>query len=703
MIERPLQRRNRENTMVRSFYNKLFARFVLIGVLLAGFGLCAYYAREVHPFEDEFTSMLVSQAVQRSILPILPSGAYYVKGLPYSIINALFVGLVQSAGNGSLPEALQVPYRLPSVFIGLLTIALIYRIGHDWSSPLTGLVAAGFLALSPVGIAWGAMVRMYGLAMCLVLLLVYAASKMGESKNSCRWRVVTLVTFVAATLNHPLTVLVLPPLLLTIVLWAWNAKLLRRHLFRSQNAGTLGVGGLVVGGTALVASALFIFGWIYTEYSGRSGVGSSVGETITTLLHFSFHWDSANKFLAKIAWESAFGLPLFVVAFGGGAFFLLLWIAPRLRAGIGSRLRWRLLSLFILSAGLLVEFLVIVIQYSTDERYWAPFVPLVYLLAGLVVEVAVSYLGKWRPAAAFQAKEHWASTTLALIVIAAVGGLGRSEISNLFYATPPAYEQALYFVKHHWQPGDVIVIPFPAASGMYLGRTDYFAADVVASQTKVRNKGDAVVDEWWGAPWIERGRQLQDLLQKQARVWFVIDKGHYRGLFQADWHFVEQQNMKLAWAQDNALIYVSGKPGIPLPDKPEHVLNANLSNVVSLQGYTSAITGSAYRVFLFWKVLSPLPYDFTQFVHIRDQAGKTVAQADFQPLKGEYPTRYWRPGEVVVDVVDIPIPAGIAAGEYRVLAGLYRWETLERLPVTGDTTGENAVELERVQVGPQTK
>ena len=43
----------------------------------------------------------------------------------------------------------------------------------------------------------------------------------------------------------------------------------------------------------------------------------------------------------------------------------------------------------------------------------------------------------------------------------------------------------------------------------------------------------------------------------------------------------------------------------------------------------------------------------------------------------------------------------MAAGEYRVLAGLYRWDTLERLPVTDDTTGENAVELERVQVGGQ--
>ena len=144
---------------------------------------------------------------------------------------------------------------------------------------------------------------------------------------------------------------------------------------------------------------------------------------------------------------------------------------------------------------------------------------------------------------------------------------------------------------------------------------------------------------------------------------------------------------------------LSGKPGISLPDKPEHSLNANLSDIVSLQGYTSVIKGSVYRVFLFWKVKSPPPFDFTQFVHIRNQAGEVVAQADFQPLKGEYPTRYWRPGEVVVDVVDIPIPAGVTAGEYRVLAGLYRWDTLERLPVTADTTGENAVELERIRVG----
>jgi hypothetical protein len=52
----------------------------------------------------------------------------------------------------------------------------------------------------------------------------------------------------------------------------------------------------------------------------------------------------------------------------------------------------------------------------------------------------------------------------------------------------------------------------------------------------------------------------------------------------------------------------------------------------------------------------------------------------------------------VVDVVGIPISADLPSGEYRVLAGLYRWDTLERIPVINDTTGENAVQLEIITI-----
>jgi hypothetical protein len=53
-------------------------------------------------------------------------------------------------------------------------------------------------------------------------------------------------------------------------------------------------------------------------------------------------------------------------------------------------------------------------------------------------------------------------------------------------------------------------------------------------------------------------------------------------------------------------------------------------------------------------------------------------------------------GEMVVDSILVPLPAKLPAGTYRLLVGLYRWDTLERLPVMNDTSGENAVELERM-------
>jgi hypothetical protein len=49
-----------------------------------------------------------------------------------------------------------------------------------------------------------------------------------------------------------------------------------------------------------------------------------------------------------------------------------------------------------------------------------------------------------------------------------------------------------------------------------------------------------------------------------------------------------------------------------------------------------------------------------------------------------------------VDSILVPLPANLPAGTYRLLVGLYRWDTLERLPVLNDASGENAVELERM-------
>jgi hypothetical protein len=84
---------------------------------------------------------------------------------------------------------------------------------------------------------------------------------------------------------------------------------------------------------------------------------------------------------------------------------------------------------------------------------------------------------------------------------------------------------------------------------------------------------------------------------------------------------------------------------------------------------------------LYWRSESPLPIDYTTFVHIRDAAGKTVAQKDQPPLNGAYPTSLWDPGETIADEITIPLPETLPAGSYQIVIGFYDFNTGQRLAV----------------------
>ena len=101
---------------------------------------------------------------------------------------------------------------------------------------------------------------------------------------------------------------------------------------------------------------------------------------------------------------------------------------------------------------------------------------------------------------------------------------------------------------------------------------------------------------------------------------------------------------------------------------------------------------------LYWQALKPISYDYTVFVHLRDRAGHNVAQADHQPLAPVYPPTLWPVGETIRERSVLTLPEGIAAGTYDVWIGLYRLDTLERLPVVGGLSSDNAVSLGEVTI-----
>ncbi|HLG74290.1 MAG TPA: glycosyltransferase family 39 protein [Chloroflexota bacterium] len=81
----------------------------------------------------------------------------------------------------------------------------------------------------------------------------------------------------------------------------------------------------------------------------------------------------------------------------------------------------------------------------------------------------------------------------------------------------------------------------------------------------------------------------------------------------------------------------------------------------------------------------PLDGNYSVFVHVLDDAGRLVAQADGPPANGEWPSRFWQPELPVDDKRHVTLPAGLTAGTYHVTAGLYRLDSGQRLP--GDPAG----------------
>jgi hypothetical protein len=73
-----------------------------------------------------------------------------------------------------------------------------------------------------------------------------------------------------------------------------------------------------------------------------------------------------------------------------------------------------------------------------------------------------------------------------------------------------------------------------------------------------------------------------------------------------------------------------------------------------------------------------------------------VVGHDSQPLGGYFPTSQWPAGEIVTDMVRLPLPAELPSGRYTLITGMYLLETLERLPVSGSP--DHSVVLATIEI-----
>ncbi|MBI1879693.1 MAG: hypothetical protein HYR94_15975, partial [Chloroflexi bacterium] len=329
------------------------------------------------------------------------------------------------------------------------------------------------------------------------------------------------------------------------------------------------------------------------------------------------------------------------------------------------------LFLWLIFGLIVVEMVTLLDPFRRNPRYLVMYLPLFYLIAANAVIRNTYYVLR-----------IISPTVIALLCLLGFTLLGLNDLRIALVTPEPAYEEAFAFIQQNWQPGDALLTMNTPAAGLYLGHADGFTVQEDAGQFLL-NRQTAPVDRWLGVPWLGTTASFNAALNVHERVWFVIDTR------------------------------------TPLPAQPDKPVNVTLGEAIELLGYTLQIPNTPSLTFnssehilnlqspreasnlhliLFWHALRPLTTNYTVFLHLRNSDGATIAQQDGLSLDGAYPTSRWQPGELVIDPFTLSLPADLPTGQYSLWAGLYDLDTLERLPVANDTSGENAILLGEINI-----
>jgi hypothetical protein len=159
--------------------------------------------------------------------------------------------------------------------------------------------------------------------------------------------------------------------------------------------------------------------------------------------------------------------------------------------------------------------------------------------------------------------------------------------------------------------------------------------------------------------------------------------------------------------EDDGIVVLSSRPSAQLlPENPSTPLTVNFDDQLRLDGYhlaweTVGGIDESDRVIglvLYWQAQDTLPFDYAIFVHLRDAAGQNITQADHQPLAPVYPPTLWPVGQRIRERSVLILPEEVPSGEYSLWVGVYRLDTLERLPVVNGDHADNAVLIGQVVI-----
>jgi len=120
-----------------------------------------------------------------------------------------------------------------------------------------------------------------------------------------------------------------------------------------------------------------------------------------------------------------------------------------------------------------------------------------------------------------------------------------------------------------------------------------------------------------------------------------------------------------------------------------------------LQGDTTPKEGETVRIEVYFKALRDnIQRDYTVFVHNEGDMGDKRTKDDQPMAMGEYPTTFWKKGDMVRHPITARIPGGNKNNYYWVLAGIYHEDYRANITTSGtlEQDGDNRLKLVRLDI-----
>jgi len=595
--------------------------------------------------DESFTVVFLSNP-----LSVIWDGIRFIEPNP-PLFYLLLYAFIALAGTADFAT------RYFSVLFGVLAVPLIYALGRrltrsrgPWGLSVASVVAL-LVAVNPYQVWHSQDLRNYTLWPALSLASLYLLLRALEEDRRRFWVGYVATAILSLYTHYYDAFLLLFQNLYVFGLYWRRWPLLRRWVV----AQAIVVGAFAPWPLALSSRPL--------SYVDMTEAPDLLRLILRTLAHFTL-----GETLSRTQTNAALPMMALLVLLG-------LVTAFRLQRGAS----WFLL--LYLMVPLLGAFVGLQIQPVFRERY------LNAIASGYYLALAFAIVGLTR----WPAKGR----VVALVALGAVLLINGVSLGQYYfdprYAKSPDWRALAHYLETHAGPHDVIVqtYPDPGLAHYYHGPAERL---VLPDRSAVDQVGELPVDR------VATGEKLRELLGRADRLWLIpVPSNWDPHAFVEGW--LERRAEKLGEEQVASFRVVAYHRAEQEPPSFSHPIQARFGEVIRLLGYDAKldVKRSTLTLTLYWEALAAVDPRYTVFTHLVDTQGLIRAQHDAQPQDGNFPTSEWLPRDVIRDTHVLTLPGNMEPGEYRLLVGLYRLETGERLPAF-DTSGgrwpHDAVTLE---------